>query len=364
MTGIAIWAHSVCRSVFALYREIGRHAGVPVKIAVWKESERGSCGFEDNEFADLDIVQVGDDIEKARRFLDETKDFVQIFTTYQVAPAYRWAIAAAKARGDRLIAYAEAPSNMECGWRRLAKEIYLRTVVPSRSRHQIAAFEKLICASGNNYKRALQAGWPREKIVPFGYSVPILNHKIGQTCFMENSNCNTSPFTVLSTGVLTWYRGSDVFIRALCELKRRGVAFEAVVTQEGPLKASLEKLAQEKDLPVRFVGRVSVDELAQLYRTCDVFVASGREEPWGMRVNDAINLGAPVIVSDGMGAAKMVEDSGCGCVVPSGDADAIADCLERMAREPEFLSKLRSAVPLAAQSYSVESMAAKFLKEL
>ena len=83
------------------------------------------------------------------------------------------------------------------------------------------------------------------------------------------------------------------------------------------------------NVKVEFVipGFVDVAELKRLYETCDVFVGAGEREPWGMRLNDALNCGAPLLVSDGMGGRKIVDRTGAGLVFRRMDASDLADKL-------------------------------------
>jgi glycosyltransferase involved in cell wall biosynthesis len=144
---------------------------------------------------------------------------------------------------------------------------------------------------------------------------------------------------VLHTGVEAKYRGVDVLKRAAASLKRRGV-----------------------ELEVKFTGgKVDAAQLPGLYEWADVVVACGICEPWGMRINDVLLEGLPVIVSDGMGAAMLCDEFGCGCVVPKGDANALAAVLERCANDRKFLAHLRSGAKMAAAEIAPEKRAKVWL---
>mgnify|MGYP002510251924 CR=1 FL=1 len=144
---------------------------------------------------------------------------------------------------------------------------------------------------------------------------------------------------VLHTGVEAKYRGVDVLKRAAASLKRRGV-----------------------ELDVKFTGgKVGATQLPGLYEWADIVVACGLCEPWGMRVNDVLLEGLPVVVSGGMGAAMLCDEFGCGCVVPKGDANALAAVLERCANDREFLAHLRSGAKMAAVEIAPEKRAKVWL---
>lgn len=97
---------------------------------------------------------------------------------------------------------------------------------------------------------------------------------------------------------------------------------------DGPLRDTLEEQARPLGDAVRFPGFRNQSELPAFYDLCDVFALPSRFEPWGLVVNEAMNAGRPVIVSDRVGAAPdLVENGVNGFVYPSGDVDELASRL-------------------------------------
>ena len=108
-------------------------------------------------------------------------------------------------------------------------------------------------------------------------------------------------------------------------------------------------------------GFVGEDEVVRLYEQCDVFIAAGCDEPWGMRVNDALNFGKPVLESDGMGARKLVEETGAGLVFKSGSAADLAAKLQELMKNYEhFAARAREA----AEKISPTAKARELLAEI
>jgi glycosyltransferase involved in cell wall biosynthesis len=98
---------------------------------------------------------------------------------------------------------------------------------------------------------------------------------------------------------------------------------------DGPLRPDLEKQAGAhfgKD--VRFLGFRNQSELPAFYDLCDVFVLPSHHEPWGLVVNETMNAGKPVIVSDRVGAAPdLVQHGVNGWIYPHGNVAALSRCL-------------------------------------
>ncbi|MFM2169269.1 MAG: hypothetical protein RIS79_3640, partial [Verrucomicrobiota bacterium] len=90
---------------------------------------------------------------------------------------------------------------------------------------------------------------------------------------------------------------------------------------DGELRPALEKLAAE-DAPgrVKFLGFRNQSELPALYDLCDVFVLPSGFEPWGLVVNEVMNAGRTVVVSDQVGSGPdLVREGENGSIFPAGD---------------------------------------------
>lgn len=362
MNGLIIWAYSNCRSTMALYRSVQRLAKCPVKIVLSKADKncvipdiRKKVGFREDEFKDVDFICLNNDFSLGIRMMDESPNYTHLFCAYQSESIYRKLIQEAKRRNERIFIAGEAPCNMSSGWRWLLKEIYLRLTLRWKVRSVIRVAEKFICFSGDAFKLSALAGWPKGKVVPFGYFPPPIEDSV---CAVRNSN---KPFVVLATGILSKYRGADVLVEALRILKDRGVEYKAIITQDGALLPKLKKIANDYGLPIEFPGFLPMKDLIELYQTCSVYVGAGRSEPWGMRLNDALNCGAPLVVSRGMGGVKLVDDYGCGWSYSNNSAKELADKLQRIAEDSSRYDNVAMRVEAVSKKISPEVKAMELL---
>jgi glycosyltransferase involved in cell wall biosynthesis len=96
-----------------------------------------------------------------------------------------------------------------------------------------------------------------------------------------------------------------------------------------------------KDLPegiVRFLGFQNQTALPRFYDVCDLFVLASEYEPWGLVVNEVMNAGKPLIVSDQVGAARdLVQPGKNGWVIPAGAVEALHDALYEALQDPDHL---------------------------
>ncbi len=95
---------------------------------------------------------------------------------------------------------------------------------------------------------------------------------------------------------------------------------------------------------IKFLGFKNQSELPALFDLCDVFALVSEREPWGLIVNEVMNAGKPVIVSEGVGAAPdLVRDGVNGFVTPVGDIACLADRLRRVTSDATLRDKMGAA---------------------
>lgn len=162
---------------------------------------------------------------------------------------------------------------------------------------------------------------------------------------------------VLFVGRLVEYKGVDVLERAM-----RGVAAVALIVGDGPQRAALERKAEALGVAdrVRFLGEVSDDELAALYRACDLFVLPSvtRQEAFGVVLLEAMECGKPVVSTDlGTGTGWVNQDRETGLVVPPRDAAALHDAIARLVADPELRGSLGEGARRRARTvFSLDRM--------
>jgi len=103
-------------------------------------------------------------------------------------------------------------------------------------------------------------------------------------------------------------------------------------------------------------GVLNQGRIAEAYTGADVLALpstwDGSDgETWGLAVNEAMNFGLPVVVSDQVGCAgDLVQDGRTGFVVPHDSTDALVGALVSLARDATLRRALgdRSLATVAA----------------
>ena len=347
MKGLVIWAHSYCRSTLGFYRGLGIAFGVPLKICIWKKITqlRINVGFTENEFSDMDITFIGNNYALASRIMEEYRHYHHIFGSYQSVSIYQKLILFAKSLDCHVGIASEAPCNMTPGFKRIPKGLYLKFILPYKVKNQIKASDFIINLSGNITIPLEAIGWDKDKIIPCGYYPP----RIDNTTAVKRSTENWKNFTILLTGLHQWHRSPLLLIKALAILKNQGLTPKCYITQNGPLLNKMKKMVKKNNLDVEFLGFVKMPELIKLYENCSVYVGTGNYEPWGMRLNDVLQCGAPLIVNKGMGGYKLVHDFGCGLTFEKNDYKGLAGAIKKMMTDEQlYLSFAEKAVNCVA----------------
>ncbi|HEY2593406.1 MAG TPA: glycosyltransferase family 4 protein [Chloroflexota bacterium] len=158
---------------------------------------------------------------------------------------------------------------------------------------------------------------------------------------------------VLFVGNLEPRKQVDVLLRAVARLREPlpGVSLLIVGSGEsaGPLDQSayLARLTQDLrlDAAVRFVGRVTNDQLRDAYAAADVFALPSSSEAQGIVALEAMACGLLVVASRVGGLLGTIDDEQSGFLVPAGDVAALATRLAEVLGQPA----LRAAVGDAAR---------------
>jgi glycosyltransferase involved in cell wall biosynthesis len=139
-------------------------------------------------------------------------------------------------------------------------------------------------------------------------------------------------FDILSFGRINWKKGLDRLIQSVAKMERVRVLIAG--HDEDGLAGKLRKLAQQYGvgdrvlfLPRQIIG----SDKEALFAAARLFALPSLSENFGNVVAEAMIRGLPVVVTAGVGAADIAEESGGGAVAPGdpmGFAATVAGLLE------------------------------------
>ncbi|MSR22544.1 MAG: glycosyltransferase family 1 protein [Gemmatimonadetes bacterium] len=166
--------------------------------------------------------------------------------------------------------------------------------------------------------------------------------------------------TILYLGRLKRYKRVDLIIDAVAGLRREGEAARLLVAGEGDHRNWLESHARSLGLggeEVRFLGRVSESEKAELLGRAWVHVLTSPKEGWGISILEAGACGTPSVASDSPGLRDSVLHDRTGFLVPHGDVAALAGRLKLLLRDVNLRVRMGRAAREFAGGFTWERSA-------
>jgi glycosyltransferase involved in cell wall biosynthesis len=119
---------------------------------------------------------------------------------------------------------------------------------------------------------------------------------------------------------------------------------------------------------VSFHGRVSYPKAMELHLQADVLIATydpaipNHRFASPNKLFEAMMFGKPIIVAAGTNMDRIVEETGCGIVIPYGDKSALEHALQSLASDPQLRTQLGAAGRRAYETrYNWELMRQRLL---
>jgi phosphatidyl-myo-inositol alpha-mannosyltransferase len=166
---------------------------------------------------------------------------------------------------------------------------------------------------------------------------------------------------VLFLGRFEPRKGVLDMLKAYRILRKTGCACRLLLVGTGPQEREARRYVMTRRLKdVEFLGRVSDDEKAQLFRTADVFVApaTGRES-FGIVLLEAMAAGAPIVASDIHGYKGVVRRGREALLVPPRSARRIAEASATLLNDRELAAEFSRNGRQRAEEFSWERVTAK-----
>jgi len=169
--------------------------------------------------------------------------------------------------------------------------------------------------------------------------------------------CLDRPF-VLTVGRIHPQKALDVLLDAFALLPPRLAGWHLYIVGRGD--AEVEARLREQSASLGIAHRVhwsgQVADPFPYYRTASIFALPSRHEGMPNALMEAMGLGLPVVVTDGSpGPLELVTYEGSGLVVPVGNAQAVADAIERYADDEALRRRMGEAAAARVSEYDLPS---------
>lgn len=115
---------------------------------------------------------------------------------------------------------------------------------------------------------------------------------------------------------------------------------QLTIIGKGPLKEQLQAMANSN---IEFKDYVPNNQISQFYQDADVFILPSKSEPWGLVVEEALNNGTPVIVSDRVGCREDLVTENTGLVFTFDNKKSFSEAIEKIT-QIDFYNQLRENI--------------------
>ncbi|GAA1597253.1 glycosyltransferase family 4 protein [Kribbella sancticallisti] len=132
------------------------------------------------------------------------------------------------------------------------------------------------------------------------------------------------------------------------------------VVGDGPLRDNLQARIDAEGLPVRLLGHRS--DVADLLGAADVFLLTSHWEARALVLQEALQVGVPVVATAVGGVPELVGASAV--LAGAGDSEGLADGVRKILSEPETAAAMRTAGGELAAGWPDEDEVAKNLLDI
>jgi rhamnosyl/mannosyltransferase len=201
----------------------------------------------------------------------------------------------------------------------------------------------------------------RVVVIPYGIALERYRHvdSTRQAAVDRIRRAASGP-RVLFVGRFVYYKGIHVLIDAMAKCSGT-----LLLVGDGPLEGELRERAAALGLGdrVRFIGRVSDDDLPAFYQAADLFVlpSVAKTEAFGLVQVEAMAAGLPVVSTNlPTGVPWVNQDGVTGLVVPPADVDALARGIRTLTADAALRQELGRNAGMRAEMFSRRRMVEAF----
>lgn len=200
-------------------------------------------------------------------------------------------------------------------------------------------------------------------------SIPVVYNGVELDRFHPGENWGTerggsAALSILFAGNLVAHKGAHTIIEAMAGLARHDQSSHLTLAIAGRGHPDYERRLRDQVQSaglgnrIRFLGLLPRDQMPALMRQYDVFVLpSIWEEPLARVIQEAMATGLIVIGTNTGGTGELLVDGQTGLVFPPGDAQALAERIRLVVKEPLLARQLAEAGRRAViEKFSLDRM--------
>jgi len=168
---------------------------------------------------------------------------------------------------------------------------------------------------------------------------------------------------LVTVGRLSVTKRVEMLIDAVEILHKDGCKVHLAIVGGGQMQQQLKKFVLERNLSdiIELTGRISAENMPQLYRQNDIFVSASLQEGMSNAMLEAMASGLPIITTRCEGVEELITDNGL--VVEQANAEEIAKAVRELADDRQAHKQMSIAARRQAEKFSWNKAALSYVEQ-
>lgn len=221
---------------------------------------------------------------------------------------------------------------------------------------------------GKSVRRALidNEGIPAERVgvIYNGVELERFSHEVvDKTEVRQTLGLPTGGFVLVQVARLDYLKDHITAVRMMKQVVREVPDAQLWIVGEGPEREPIEREIAEQGMPstVRMLGQRN--DISRLLAAADLFLLTSISEGIPVTFLEAMGAQLPIVATNVGGVPEVVQHDETGILAPSGDSDALAEAVIRLAKSPELAEKMgKSGRRRVQQVFTEERMHSAYEK--
>ena len=217
---------------------------------------------------------------------------------------------------------------------------------------------QVVAQSTNTRQNAMRYYQPKRKIhvIPLSYEpysfLPKSRSELG---------LDANRVYLISIGRIVKRKGFDYLIRSLALLDEHIVL---LIIGDGSGKSKLKQIVARLNLQhrVNFMGDIPEETKFQYLAVSDLYVLSSLHEGFGIVLQEAMQVGLPIVSTNCGGQLDIVADGINGILVDPCNESALADAVMQVLNHPELASQMSANNTKALAKYRTDSIIDQYIE--
>lgn len=221
--------------------------------------------------------------------------------------------------------------------------------------------DKMVAVSKDNAKKIQTRYGKNIAVVPNGVDIDVFRFDMAMRQAMREKFGLEGKKVLVSAGRVVGWKGFQLVIEALCELKD----FYYILIGEGGNLENLKNLVNEKNVAdkVLFIGAIEHDKLPSYLNMGDIFVQpSIGHEAFGITIIEAMACGLPVVASRNGGIVDIIDDGETGYLFEIGNVTQMIEKIKLCFEAKSPISK--NVVSHVMKCFTWQLSAERLLQEV